>query len=684
MVVGAVLASRAAETGNRGGRLEALFTELDRDGDGQLTRAEAGTLPWFDRLDRDGDGIVTRGEARAIAAALARASAISADDSPPAPTTEKVELPSPRVGPHLLKPADVGVGKLVPDLTFTDLEEKAGRLSDYSRAKALVIAFTSTSCPLTKKYTPSLARIEKEFAARGVLFLFVNPISTDTIDEMQAAIRESGLVGRYVHDTQSALARALDAKTTTEIFVLDAARTLVFRGAVDDQYGLGYSLDAPRATYLRDALGAVLAGQVPSPAATEAPGCALDFPSDRPIAAATPITYHNRIARIVQNNCVECHRPGGVGPFSLATYEDVRSHAGMMRKQVARDAMPPWFAAAPAAGETSHWKNDRSLAPADKADLLAWLASEKSVGNPADAPLPRVFPAGWAIGQPDAVVQLPRPVAIKAEGVMPYQTLRVETTFAEDRWVQAYEVQPTARDVVHHVIVKVHPKGAKPVEDGDVASEREGFFAAYVPGNSHATFAPGFAKKIPAGATVSFQMHYTPSGRATTDQTRLGLIFAPAPPRHAIHVAGLANPRLRIPPGEARHPETATLTLPATVTLLSFTPHMHLRGTAARYEAVLPDGTRQLLLDIPRYDFNWQLTYQFAEPPSFPRGTRLVYTAWYDNSTGNPANPDPTKLVRWGPQTYDEMMLGYVEYYLPGQKSSPTSSTTAARAPSDE
>ena len=195
--------------------------------------------------------------------------------------------------------------------------------------------------------------------------------------------------------------------------------------------------------------------------------------------------------------------------------------------------------------------------------------------------------------------------------------------------------------------------------------ERDGFFAAYVPGNTSSIFPPGFAKKIPAGTTLSFQMHYTPNGKATIDQTKLGLIFSPAPPQHVIQVAGLANPRLNIPPGNAHHPETTAITLPAAVTLLSFTPHMHVRGKAARYEAVLPDGTRRRLLDVPAYDFNWQLQYRLAEPLSLPRGTRLVYTAWYDNSTGNPANPDPTKTVRWGPQTFDEMMLGYVEYFVP-------------------
>ena len=646
------------------------FDQLDRDGDGRLSPAETRQAAWFQRLDLDGDGFITRDELQRVTKWLER--------SPEAPVPASTDpalpppLESPREGPRVRKPAEVGVGRQAPDLAFTDLEGRPGRLSDFAGSRALVIAFTGTGCPLARKYAPTLAALERAYAARGVTFLFVNPAAADAPTDIRALLAEHSLRGRYVHDREGAFPRALEARTTTEMIVLDAARTVVFRGAVDDQHGLGYSLEAPRRRFLADALEAVLAGRPPVIAATDAPGCALDEARTRTAeTAAAPLTYHGRIARIIQANCVECHRPGGVGPFSLLTYDDVVSRAGMIRRQVARGAMPPWFAAPPPPGEPSHWRNDRSLAAADKADLLAWLQGDRPAGDPAEAPLPRTFSEGWLIGHPDAVVELPRAVAVKADGVMPYQTLRVETTFTEEKWVRAYELQPTAREVVHHIIVRVHPKGARSAR-GEGESERDGFFAAYVPGNAHAIFPPGFAKRIPAGATVSFQLHYTPNGRATTDRTRLGLVFASEPPRHVIEVAGLANPRLRIPPGAAHHAETAAIRLPADATILGFMPHMHLRGKAARYEVVLPDGTRRLLLDVPRYDFNWQLPYQFAEPPTLPRGSRLIYTAWYDNSAANPANPDPAREVRWGQQTHDEMMLGYVEYFVPAKQPLPS------------
>ena len=638
---------------------EAIFKSLDKNADDKVSKTEAGNPKWFRRLDGNGDGEITRKELNLAISLLAARENGGLDGSFALPGGAAAPAEdSPRQGPKVLRSADRGVGRLLPDARFKDNKGRSGKLSDFKSAPALVIAFTSTSCPLAKKYAPTLARLEQEFGAQGVKFLFVNPTASDTRASINAAIKHNSLASRYVHDRDGKLTAALGAETTTEMFVLDAARTLVFRGAVDDQYGFGYSLDAPRHNYLKDALTAMLAQKPLGVAATDAPGCVLDV---KPATTLTGnITYHNRISRLIQNNCLECHRTGGVAPFSLETYEDVKSHAAMMRRQVDRGLMPPWFAAPGKEGERSHWANDRSLAAADKRELLAWLTGDQPAGNPADAPLPRRFSSEWTIGEPDAVFQLPQPVAIKAEGTMPYQFITVDTSFPEDRWVNAYEIIPTAREVVHHVIVMVHTAGTTANEN---AEGSEGYWAAYVPGNASRVLPSGFGKKLPAGATISFQIHYTPNGKATRDQLRLGVKFAKQPPEYSVHVLALPKTDINIPPGAHHHVEVADKRVPFNLNLTALMAHTHVRGKSFKYEVAYPDGRSETLLEIPKYDFNWQLRYEYAQTKRIPAGSVMKITAVYDNSADNPANPDPTKNVVWGKQTYDEMMIGYFECY---------------------
>ncbi|MDH3583948.1 MAG: redoxin family protein, partial [Phycisphaerae bacterium] len=536
-----------------------------------------------------------------------------------------------REGPRWIDPAKHGVGRLVADLKLTDIDGKTRRLGDFKRHTALVIALTDTTCPLAAKYLPRLSRLEKHYGTKNVAFLFVNSSTVDTSAEIRTVMSRHHLTSPYVHDPDAKVERALGAMTSTEVFVLDRSRTLRYRGAIDDQYGFGYTLQSPRVTYLTDALEAVLTSKEPPVKATWAPGCELDHEPGKPSTAATKVTYHNRISRIVQSHCLECHREGGIGPFSLETYDDLDARRGMIRRVVERGIMPPWFASKGGAS----WKNDRSLGAADKADLLSWLREGLPEGDPKHAPVPRVFPTNWQIGKPDVVLQLPQPIAVPAEGVMPYQIVRVPTTFPQDRWVKAMEVRPSARKAVHHVLVFVLPGPNTPRRPGRSRFDRAGNFAAYVPGNSYRIYPDGLARRLPAGATLLFQLHYTPNGTATEDRTELGLVFSDEPPRHEVRTFGIYNRRLRIPPHADRHEVSAQVTVPFDAHILSLMPHMHLRGTAFRYILEEPDIRSTRLLEVPNYDFNWQLAYQFAEPLPVKRGNRIRVSGWFDNSAAN-------------------------------------------------
>jgi len=380
-------------------------------------------------------------------------------------------------------------------------------------------------------------------------------------------------------------------------------------------------------------------------------------------------TFHGQIEHIIQKRCLSCHREGGVAPFSLASYEAVKSRAKMLQVVTDQGIMPPWFATK----GSGPWRNDMSMPEAEKATLGNWIKNGMPKGDPKLAPKPVSFVSGWTIGKPDAVFQLPDPVKIKESGIMPYANINVPTNFTEDKWVDKIEVIPGDRRAVHHVLVFVRSQETaslsrrEQVADSDARDELSGFFGIYVPGNSALTYPKGLAKRIPKGAVLRFQLHYTPYGKATTDQTKIGFVFAKEPPKSEVRTASIANLRFQIPPGAEKHQVDAQIRVPTNVEILSFLPHMHVRAVAAKYE-LEQAGKTKTLLDVPNYDFNWQLNYVLNQPLKVSAGETVKFSAWYDNSENNPANPDPNKTVRWGSQTFDEMHLGYIEYIVPGEK----------------
>jgi hypothetical protein len=321
--------------------------------------------------------------------------------------------------------------------------------------------------------------------------------------------------------------------------------------------------------------------------------------------------------------------------------------------------MPPWHAD-PRHGKFS---NDRSLSKADHDTLLAWIDQGCPKGDEKDLPPPKRFPEGWHIGKPDVVLSMTREYTVPAKagknGIR-YQYFVVPTNFDEDVWVQAAEARPGARAVVHHIIVYVvKPEERKARREDGIGN---GFLVGYAPGDLGVKFPPGSAKKIPKGATLVFQMHYTPNGVEQKDRSSVGLVLAKEPPRHEVRTRSVAQQLLLIPPGADNHKVTSASTFRQDALLWSLLPHMHLRGKSFEYQAVFPDGTRKVLLSVPRYDFGWQASYRLAEPLFMPAGTRIECTAHFDNSKDNLNNPDPTAWVRWGDQTWEEMMIGFVDY----------------------
>ena len=573
---------------------------------------------------------------------------LSQDEKPAAP-----ELKQP---PRPLDPRAHKVGELVADAAFTDIEGKPGKLSDYA-GKPLVVAMTNVGCPICKKYAPTLAELHKELAEKGVALLLLNA-SGDSAVAVKEAIDRYKFEARYALDPKGEVAAALGASSTGDCFLLDAARTLIYRGAVDDQYGLGYATDKPRNHYLRDAVAALQAGLRPYYAATWAPGCDLTVKVE---ATTTAVTWHNRVSRIIEQNCQECHRQGENGPFALMTFDDVKQNAPTIKREVRKGTMPPWFADA----RHGTWANDRSLSERDKTDLIGWIDGGMPLGDEKDAAAARAWPQGWRIGKPDDVVALPQEFKIPAKGTVPYQYTTIATDFGQDRWVQAMEIRATVPQAVHHVLIFLlypfnHPRAKEQPND---AGGTRGYFMGMVPGQGHVVFPKGQGKFLPKGARMVFQVHYTTNGEELKDQTSLGIIWCKEKPAVEVKTIGVSNERFKIPPGADNHEVRAVRRLDKGMRVESLMPHMHVRGKAYRYEVEYPDGRTETLLDIPRYDFNWQLLYILREPVDLPAGSKLICTGWFDNSSKNPANPDPKAEVRFGEQTWDEMQIGYVNGY---------------------
>ncbi len=442
------------------------------------------------------------------------------------------------------------------------------------------------------------------------------------------------------------------------MFVLDRQRRVRYQGRIDDQYGIGYVRPAPEKQLLRDAIESILADRDVSVAHEPAVGCLIG--KVKGPATSQEITYSKDVAPIFRDACVQCHRAGEIGPFPMTDYSEVAGWAEMIAEVVSEQRMPPWHAN-PQFGQ---FANDCSLSPEQRDLIIKWVAAGAPEGDPADLPAPRKYVQGWQLPkEPDLVLDVsPQPFHIPATGEVKYKYFLVDPQFKEDKWVAAAQLIPGNRSVVHHILVFARAAGDR----GDLGGER-GFLFGYVPGSVAQPYPTGAAKRIPAGSQLVFQVHYTPIGTPQTDQSKLGLIFAdPQEVQREVKTTSAVQTRLKIPPGEGNY--TVNALLPETLPdceLLGMAPHMHLRGKSFRYTLVGSDNSKQILLDVPRYDFNWQTAYRFSEPLKVSRGSKILCDAAFDNSDKNLNNPDPKAWVGWGDQTTDEMMIGYFDILVP-------------------
>ncbi|MAT14340.1 MAG: hypothetical protein CMJ46_03625 [Planctomyces sp.] len=554
------------------------------------------------------------------------------------------------------------IGAVVPDIPLVDIYRRERQLSDSSGKKAIVLAVLGVDCPLANLYIPRLNDLNDEYESKGVQFAVINSNPHDTMVQVAAHALETNMKFPVLKDFEQKALKALGAKRTPEVFLLDSEFRIRYHGRIDDQFTISHRRPEPQRLDLKIAIDELLAGKEITVKETHAHGCLVPLWEEQ--LPEEEITYTSHVAEIFNTKCYQCHREGQVGPFALESYEDAKTWAEPIYEAIVEQRMPPWHAEE----SKHHFLNNRSLSQTEIQQVVKWVKAGMPAGNLANAPAPPAMDSDWSIGTPDVVLEMPKEEEVPATGVVPYRYQLLELEFDEDVWVEAAEARPGTPEVVHHILAYVSTP--KPGED---TSKRKGldFFdrdgsvrllVGWAPGDMPQIFQPGYARKIPKGSRIVFELHYTPDGVARTDRSSIALKFAKEPAQHEVRTNFMANTRIEIPAGAFRHQDSKSFTFEKPARLMSLMPHMHWRGLSADYVLDYPDGRKEKLLTVPYYDFNWQSIYRFENPLEVPAGTKLTVTGTWDNTSDNPNNPDPTETVRWGQQTWEEMLAGWVDY----------------------
>lgn len=563
-----------------------------------------------------------------------------------------------------------GMGSKIETLSFKDIRGVTREFSELGVHRATVIMFTTTDCPIVNKTLPKLKELYAQYVLKDVAFLCINVGPNDTLQTMASQAIEYDAPWSFVKDYEARSAVVLGVQRTPEFVILNKESEICYRGRFDDQFRLGGARPSATRADLRLALDEVLEGKTVSVPQTPVDGCLITFPnqdenglpegktqSAEPTQAPVPgdqWTFHEHIAPIVFESCTPCHRPSTAAPFSLLTYEDCLAHAEMIADVVRDESMPPWYAT------KTHgtFQNNRSLKPAAKRTLLQWLDSRRAEGDPAKAPVPPNFvETPWRIGTPDLILTTIEQHTIPATGFVPYKYVVLPHLFLGETWVEAFEIRPLNSSVVHHCnMAYATSKGAS----------EETFITGYVPGGQPmdlGRFENSVAYRIPAGAALGLQIHYTTTGKEEKCRIQVGLRFPKKQIRKQLHHFVLDPRGWKIPPGDPAYRIEAKHTLQHDADLLGLFTHMHVRGRDMTFYANHHDGSRETLLQIPNYNFEWQLGYELAPgTKQLAKGTAIEAIAHFDNSSFNPYNPDPTATVEYGPQTVDEMFNGFVFY----------------------
>jgi peroxiredoxin/mono/diheme cytochrome c family protein len=552
-------------------------------------------------------------------------------------------------------------GDTVDNFRLLDHTGTSRELYYLADMKAVVLMAQGNGCDAVRKSVPELRALRDKYRSQGVELLMINSNLADSRASIEKTAQAQGIDLPILLDETQIIGESLGLKRNGELLVVDTKGWKVaYRGP----------LAAGGTPHAANAIDAVLNAQPVAKAKVEpakAKGCELKFPEAERKPAHAKISYEKTIAPLLIDNCVTCHRQGGIGPWQMTNYDMIKGFSPMIREVVRTERMPPWHADA----HYNVFSNDRSLSKEEIQTLVHWIeaGSPRGTGGDPLAELKKQWPE-WALGEPDLIVEIPA-FDVPATGVIPYQMPMVESPLQQDTWVRAVDFQPGDRTVLHHIIATMGT--AESVRDG-------GSLGGYVPGAGPMVLPDEAGVLIKKGSKFFFQMHYTVSGKPARDASRMGLYFRKDAPKHQMRTAVLLNPKLKIPANTKAHTESASKTFAHDVLVYSLLPHSHFRGKASNFVATYPDGREEVLLSVPNYDFNWQTTYELKTPKLLPAGTKVTHSTTWDNSAQNKANPDPNRVVPWGQQTWDEMLYGVVRYRYIDESNAPAPKAQVSQA----
>lgn len=542
----------------------------------------------------------------------------------------------------------------VDNFVLLDHQGTAHELYYHNDAPAIAIMIQGNGCPIVRNAWSDYKAVRDEFEASGTKFYMLNANPQDDRDDIAEEAAEFGYDLPILKDSAQLISASLDVTRTAEVIVVNPETwQIAYRGPVNDRLGYGQQRAEASEHYLADALRAVSAGEAVATPARSTKGCIVNLKDAHDSEAHAAISYSETIAPILIENCVTCHQSGGIGPWAMTDFDMVEGFAPTIRDVIRTRRMPPWSADP----EIGTFHGARGLSLEEEQTLVRWIEAGAPRGAGPDPLAVRESTATeWPLGPPDLIVEAPA-FDVPATGVIDYQFPTAPNPLDRDVWVKAITVVPGDATVVHHALIGSSTEITPPGEgdDGDVF---DNYLVGFVPGSESYVYPENSGVLVKAGGEYRFQMHYTPTGRATTDRTRIGLYFHDDPPAHILRQQVAINFNIDIPAGAEAHPEQAYFEFdhPAEIYLLF--PHAHYRGRSSKFDLHYPDGTVETILSVPRYDFNWQHNYALEEPIRVPAGTRLVHETIYDNSEKNFANPDPTRNVPWGLQSADEMLYG--------------------------